>query len=370
MRVTYVLTVSAGGPISHLCDLAPQVAAEGVEVSVVCPDTAVAANFEAVGLNTTVAPVTSKWDMRGGLSLLAAIGKPDVVHTQDRRAGFLARPLGRLCGAQVVHTYHGLPEDIACMAGRAHVAFPPEVSRGRQAWLVHGYFAIERWLTKLGKVIVPSHAVARFLTDMGLSPQHIEVIPSGITVLRRDPGPAHVPAVLGTTAILGPLKALDVLLRACAMITFPVHLEILGDGPLRVDLEALAAELGLNVAFRGAVADVRDRLSTFDIFVLPSRGENLPIAILEAMACALPIVATRVGGIPELVVHGENGFLVEPDDEVALARAISDLLRDADQCTAFGRQSAARVAMSFDSGDMARRTVDLYHRLTCGSTVR
>jgi glycosyltransferase involved in cell wall biosynthesis len=122
-----------------------------------------------------------------------------------------------------------------------------------------------------------------------------------VTLQRTAPAPARPSSALGTAATLDHHKGIDVLLEACARIEEPLTVEIFGDGPARKELERLAARLGVDATFHGFVDDFRARIASLDLFVLPTRGDNLPVAVLEAMANAVPVVATRVGGIPELV---------------------------------------------------------------------
>jgi glycosyltransferase involved in cell wall biosynthesis len=101
------------------------------------------------------------------------------------------------------------------------------------------------------------------------------------------------------------------------------------------------------------------------VFVLPTRGDNLPVSILEAMAYALPVVSTRVGGGPEQVEHGATGLLVLPDDAPALADALTTLVADPALRAAYGRAAAAKARAEFDGGLVASRMMDLYREL-CG----
>lgn len=361
----YVSTLDPGGPVSHLLDLAPQVVAAGADVHVVAATEPVADAFRRAGVAATAIPLASKWDVWGARRLWPALAGADIVHTQDRRAGLFARPLGRLRGARVVHTYHGLPDDIAVQVGRQPAQVGPGPSRLRRLWLFAGYLRIEAALAHLGTVVSPSLALADFLAEAGLPRRRISVLPSGIDVRRTAPGPARTPPVVVTAAVLEPRKAIDVLIRAVAPLD--VRLDIFGDGSERSRLEDLARRLGANVCFHGRTDDVRDRLAEADLFVLPSRGENLPISILEAMAAALPVVATRVGGVPELVEDGVTGRLVEPDDPFALGVAIEEILADDAARVAMGRAGAARAAEHFDAAAAGVRTLALYRRLCASS---
>jgi glycosyltransferase involved in cell wall biosynthesis len=356
VRVVYVTSIPGAGPVTHLRTLVPAVAAAGVEPHVVCATDRVAAWFRDAGIEASVAPLRHKADVAGALRLGRLLAGADVVHTHDRRSGLLVRPVAKARGAAVFHTYHGLPHQVAGLVdGR-----PPEVSGVQAAWLVHGYLAIESALALLGQVIVPSRAVARFLVAHHFPARRLHVVPNGIAMRRTEPTPAHEPLVVGTAAILEHRKGVDVLLEAVAKVDAPVRVEIFGDGSLRRALEQQAGALGVDARFHGWVDDVRSRLEGLDVFVLASRDENLPIALLESMAAAVPPVATRVGGVPELVVDGESGLLVAVDDADGLAAAIAALARDPERRERLARQAAQRVANEFGAEALGRRTVSLY----------
>jgi glycosyltransferase involved in cell wall biosynthesis len=342
--------------VTHLRTLVPAVAAAGVEPHVVCATEHVAAGFRDAGFDATVVPLRNKADVAGARRIWPLLAGVDVVHTHDRRSGLLVRPAARSRGAAVFHTYHGLPHQVAGLVdGRR-----PDVSAAHAAWLVHGYLAMESALALLGQVIVPSRAVARFLVDHRFPAGRLHVVPNGIDVRRTEPAPAHEPLVVGTAAILEHRKGVDVLLDACARIPAPVRVEIFGDGSLRAELEAQATSLGVDARFHGRVDDVRARLEGLDVFVLPSRDENLPMALLEAMAAAVAPVATRVGGVPELVVDGVSGLLVAVDDADALAAAIASLAHDPARREQLARQAAQRVAEEFEAEALGRRMAALY----------
>jgi glycosyltransferase involved in cell wall biosynthesis len=367
MRVVYVSTIERGGPLSHLIQLAPAVAALGVDVLVVCATDDAVARLREAGVDATKIVLHHKLDLAGAKRLWPLLRDADLVHTHDRRGGLLGRPQARVRGATALHTLHGLPEEIAPRLGRPDAPVPPGVSRARLAWLTHGYPRVEAALTTLGHVVAPSHVMAGFLTAHGVSRRRVHVIPYGVPLREPSRRNSGHPFTIGTAANLEYWKGLDVLLEACALARVPVRLEVFGDGTLRGALERQALESNLDVRFHGFVPDLPARLGDVDAFVLPSRADNLPVSILEAMSRALPVVGTRVGGIPELVVDGETGFLVEPDDAPALARALEHLARDSDRGR-LGRRGAERVAEHFSVEAVARRMVSLYEQL-CGSSM-
>jgi glycosyltransferase involved in cell wall biosynthesis len=174
--------------------------------------------------------------------------------------------------------------------------------------------------------------------------------------------------VLGVVANLIAYKGHRFLLEACHLVKqrYPRFVVLLiGEGPCRSELERLAKDLHLEaeIRFLGARQDVPRLLSVVGMVVLPSLHEGLPNAILEAMAAGKPVVATRVGGIPEAVVHGETGLLVPPADPGALAEAILALLGDPGRAGAMGRAGRDRVVKKFGMDRMVLETQKLYEEL-------
>lgn len=350
-------TLLHGGPVSHLIDLVPAVEQAGVDVDVVCGTPAVAAEFERRGITASVVPVRSKFDLAGAAALRRRLGGADVVHTHDRRAGLFGRLLARAQRAGVVHTLHGIPERVALELGAQAGAHVSRTIRDRAT------LGAEALLARLGTVIIPSKALADFLVRHGFPRRRIRVIPSGVVVQRSSPAPIGRPPAVGTAATLDHHKGVDVLLQACARIEVPLTLEIFGEGAARPELEALAAGLGVAATFHGFVENFRDQIGRLDVFVLPTRGDNLPVAILEAMANAVPVVATKVGGIPELVIDGESGLLVPPDDPAALAQACQAVLTSEELRMKVAHGGVRRIEQHFELHEIARRVVALYEEV-------
>jgi glycosyltransferase involved in cell wall biosynthesis len=362
MRVVYVSTIERGGPLTHLRQLVPRVVAEGVDVLVLAGNEPVADTFRALGVPVEVVPIADKLDVRGARALLPLLENADVVHTHDRRAGLFGRVAGRLRGARVLHTLHGMPEEIAARIGRPDAPDPPGVSPARIAWLVQGYLRIESTLTRLGHVVAPSQAMADFMLAHGFPERLVHVIPYGIELGENGPRAQHDTLVAGVAANLEYWKGIDVLLEAARLVQSPVRLEIYGVGAKQAELERLAE--GLDVHFNGFV---QDPLAGLDVLVQPSRADNLPLSILEAMASGLPVIGTRTGGIPELVIDGETGLLVEPERPEELAAALDSLAADPERRAELGRRGRERVQEHFSADGIARRTVALYEEL-CGSS--
>jgi len=368
MRVVYVSTLEAGGPVTHLRQLARHAAAEGVDVQVLCASEPVAESFRALDVPADPVHVGHKLDLRGGIELWRRLGEADVVHTQDRRAGLFGRVAGRVRGARVVHTLHGMPEEIAARVGRPDAPVPPGVSRGRLAWLEHGYLPLEAGLTRLGHVIAPSQAMADFMLGHGFPDSRVHVIPLGVEAGGGVGAGDDGVLVAGVASNLEYWKGIDVLIAAAAEMRSPVRLEVFGRGSLAGELERQAREAGVDAHFHGFVPDASKRLRTLDVLVQPSRADNFPLAVLEAMAAGVPVVATRVGGVPELVLDGETGLIVEPENPAGLAEALDSLAADPDRRRELGRRGRERARDDFSPQRMARRTVGLYRDLCASST--
>jgi glycosyltransferase involved in cell wall biosynthesis len=194
------------------------------------------------------------------------------------------------------------------------------------------------------------------------------VIPLGIHA-----GPAAEPRedgelVAGVASNLEYWKGVDVLIEAAAAMRAPVRLEIFGAGSLAGELERQARDAQVDARFHGFVPFARSRLRELDVLVQPSRADNFPLAVLEAMAAGIAVVATRVGGVPELVVDRETGLIVEPEDPAALANALDSLAADPARRLELGRRGRERVLEELTPERMAHRTVTLYRNLCASST--
>jgi len=367
MRVVFASTLESGGPVSHLRYLVPRVAASGADVTLLCQSERVAEDFESMGIRVHVVPVGGRFDVRGAWRLRPHLAGADVVHSHDRRAGLYARTLAAASGARVVHTVHGLPEEIANRVGTSMRNNLLGSSRVRLAWLMHGYLGIEALLARLGYVVTPSCAMAHFLVEHGVPRRRVVVIPSGIDSKRSETKPRHEPPVVGTVANLEPWKGVDTLIDACSAVPKRTRVEIWGDGTQRRELERRARALKVDAVFHGYVPDARDAIGRLDVFVLPSRAENLPVSVLEAMSAAVPVVATKVGGVPEILTDAVTGLVVEPDDPHALASAITVLTTDEPRRRAIGAAGARAVVERFGADEAGARLIRLYEALCASS---
>jgi len=205
------------------------------------------------------------------------------------------------------------------------------------------------------------------LLDAGYAPHQVCMIPNAVDLQRFVPTPpSRVPPTVVFVGRLVPVKGLPVLLAAWQKVIarMPARLVIAGDGQQRAELEAQAETLGVHqhVDFMGNVSDVPSALSGASVYVQPSHQEGMPNSVLEAMACGLPVVATRVSGNVDLVADGDSGLLVPVADSDALADALAALLADPARAQAMGRRSREIVECRFAVPSVLEQLLGAYQR--------
>ncbi|TDI35588.1 MAG: glycosyltransferase family 1 protein [Acidobacteria bacterium] len=298
-------------------------------------------------LGRSIRPVD---DFRSFITIcrLIAQHRPHVVHTHTAKAGALGRIAAPLMGVPVtVHTFHG------------------SVFTGYFRKLPAAIYAlVERALARVTDAIIAvSPAVAEELAKKRLVPRHgIHTIPLGLELerfgspeangrLRARLGLDRNIPLIGCVGRLVPIKDVPTLLSAFARLEgapapcMRAHLALIGDGPERERLESLADKLGVasRVHFTGFLSELETVYPDLDLVVNSSRNEGTPVALIEAMAAGIPVVATSVGGSPDLLQGGALGELVPPGEPEALAHALERTLRRQDEIVS--RTHAARTAV-------------------------
>jgi len=254
----------------------------------------------------------------------------------------LATATARLLGMRVVWMEH-------LIAGRSIAQNP-----------FRGLYAA---LSRLATVVTVSEAAADSLAAVGIPRARILVIPPGVEPHEEVPRPSGAP-VIGAISRLSKEKNVGLLLKAFALVAEEIpeaSLVIYGDGPERGDLERAAEALGIGpkTTFRGHVPEAGRRCGEFSVFAVPSSRESFGLSALEAMACGVPVVATKVGGLPELILEGETGMLVPPEDERAMADALLKILRDPELARRFGEAGRVRAANRFGEKKMQAAWIEL-----------
>jgi glycosyltransferase involved in cell wall biosynthesis len=289
------------------------------------------------------------------------------------RAGTLtqARRFAAWCrtrGVALVHTadryanIFGLPA--AAMAGVAvRIANRREINPTNSP----AHIALQRAAYACAHVVVANcRAAADRLAAERVPSSRIRVVPNGVDVAAHAARTHEIPIRrIVTVANLRKEKAHEVLFEAVPIVLQrcpDAEFIIAGDGPRRLELERVAATLGIGsrVRFIGHVDDVASLLASSDMFVLPSRSEAFPNSLIEAMAAGLPIVATRVGGILELVENQRTGVLVQPDNPRALGHAILDLIQWRSHAARLGRAARAEVESRYSWDTMISSFERLY----------
>lgn len=356
---------------NHLLNLLTHLNQDLFEIIVCCPNGTLAKEIRWAGFRVITLPLKGElsflndWKTTHQLVKILREEKVAILHAHSAKAGLVGRVAARLARTPVVfYTTH-------------NSIFYEEWSSWKKILLATG----ERFLSKTtDRIIAVSETLRQeLIAKEGLPSDKIITIYNGIETGRtcahpfrerrhilRELGLPSLGQVVGTVARLAPQKGIIHFLKAAAMLArdYQVNFLVVGDGPLRQQLQAEAISLGLanRVVFAGERRDVPAILPVFDVFVLPSLTEGFPLTILEALAAGRPVVATRVGGIPEIIKDNHTGLLVRPGEPAELALAIARLLRDRQEALAMGRAGQKYVCETFSAEKMAGRVAAEYRK--------
>lgn len=354
--VHLVHTLHLGGLEKVVYDLVRCTDREAFSLRVICLGEigALGSQVEACGVPVETLDVYDKGPLAGirALSRRLRALRPDVLHTHNSIPHLVGAPAARLCGVPaVVHTRHGR-----------------HLFRGWKTGLVNRLAC--RWTQRM---VAVSEDAARIARKHDRVPESkLLVVWNGIDLRdypKRDRQASSAPRPAMHVARLNDdIKDQSTLLRAARLVADKrpdFRLDIVGDGPDRGALEALSNELKLaaHVRFLGYRLDVNDMLAEGGMFVLSSLTEGLSISLLEAMAAGLPVVATDVGGNPEVVANGVTGLLVPARTPEALAAAMLKLLQDPARAEQMGAAGRRRVEEHFDLQKVARKYEQIYRCL-------
>jgi len=351
-RVLLTCGPTMGGIRRHLDTLAAELPRHGCEVAFAGPSsvrlTAPVSRFP-VELADRPRPLR---DVRALFALKAAARswKADLIHAQGVKAALLAL--------------------LAFPALR-----PPVVVTFQNLW--HGgplTVPLRLLAPRASAAIAVSAAVRESLLARGVRPRAFRVIYNSVDLAAFFPAPGREERPF-TATFLGRLteeKGIRVLLEAARRLASRegLRLVVAGDGPLRAEVEREADRPGTPLVFLGPQTEVLPVLHGADAVLMPSMSEGLGITALEAMACALPVVASRVGGLPEAVAEGETGLLVPPGDAEALARAVEELAASPERAQALGSAGRRRVEQEFGQEQTIGQLLQVYAEILDGLTAR
>lgn len=297
----------------------------------------------------------------------------------DPRLALQTARAARRLGPDLVHTHLVHGDVYGAIAAQASGAALVSSKHNDDPFRTGLFRHLDRLLAvRADRLIAISHALGRFEVERcGLPARKLRVVHYGMDTTPRawagGPSPA-VPQGARLLLALGRLtgqKGHDVLVRALPGV-LDAHpdavVAIVGDGPLKARLRALADELGVGgaVLLPGRTGDVVGWLERAELLVHPSRWEGFGLVLLEAMLAGLPVVASRVSAIPELVAHGETGLLVEPDSPESLAAALIALLADWSRREGMSRAARVRARAEFSVDLMVKRTREVYREALTG----
>ena len=367
-RILHVLRPVEGGIKEHVKLLSEKLCPY-YQVIIACPSgTNLAKVLEKRGIQfisfELIGDISPWSDFKNVLNLAKTLekNKVDLLHLHGYKAGFVGRLASLLCrDIPVVLTLHNYRD-------YQQKSILPSFC----------FTSVEKILSRKTDIIITVSQALRkdLLNNLAIEERKVVNIYNGINY--SDYGNAQErllksEILVGTAARLAPQKGIEDFLEAAKLVLQQkknkrIKFFIAGEGPLREKLEKQAVKLGLkeNVFFLGHVEDMPGYLSSLDIFVLPSRHEGLSITLLEALAARRPVVATKTGGIPEIVVHGVTGYLVPPAQPLPLAEGIERLNKDFKLRSSLALKGQKMVKENFGLEIMVERTRALYEKLLAG----
>ncbi|MFZ5648384.1 MAG: glycosyltransferase [Bacillota bacterium] len=368
LRVLHVIGGGEfGGAERHILNLATAMNPDMVDVSVCClfADPFVKLAREA-GIKAHSIPMRHKLDFGIVTKLRDLIleEKIDLVHTHGVRANLVGRLAARMAGVDtIVTTVHSLlVQDYPDLFSRLANTFIEKASRGLTTHFIAVSGGLQKALIQQG---IPEKKITVIYN--GLNPQFFQN--TGIPgQWRKKAGFSPGIPLVAIVGRLHPVKGHRYFLRSAAEILKvrnDVHFLVVGSGPERESLEEYTRELGISdhVTFTGFVSDVTELMPDLNLLIVPSLWEGFGLTALEAMAVGVPVVATSVGGLPEIVDHGTTGLLVPPADEAGLTRGIAWMLDHPQEAVEMAAAAKSVVEKKFMASAMARKTEELYRRL-------
>ena len=361
IKVLEVLGTSTGGVAAHVARITEELDSDpGFEIEIAgSPDLPAEMPGDVHPLHVPKSPFGHRQAVRALESLISERGY-HVIHGHGLRAGIDAARAARRAGVPAVVTVHNLvqPEIAGALKARAFRMAEPLVAK-----LSDRTLAVSEEIADRLKSAAPARAATIEVLHLGVG--EAPAVARSREDVRRDLKLDVNDRMVVTVARLVPQKSLHVLLDAVAQLPRTVHLAILGEGRLEGELRTTAEAAGIadRVHFLGFRSDVADHLAAADAYALSSIWEGVPLSAQEAILLGTPIVATRVGGMPELIEDRISGRLVPRDDPGALASALSEVLEDRAGAEGYARKAAEDLTKNFSTSAMLARLIDIYREL-------
>lgn len=387
MKKIKVLEVMADSSLSgaskHLLTLAKNLDKGSFEVIIICPQGWLAEEAARLGIKIILVPMKGFFDLVSVKNLKKIIKKvnPDLIHLHGIRAGWLGTLAARQHRQKIIYSEHLYTQDY-------HLE-----SRTRE-WLQ--LYGLSHILKKVRMIIVPSKAVRSFLCQkFRIKKNRIKLVYNGLEDISlsfrraesrrrdkrgeilgglssrlggtRDDQPFPRKELVGFIGSLNRQKGIETLIKAFKIVnrSYPkIKLEIIGKGPLEYELKRKANKISNNILFLGAKNDIFHYIDKWQMLILPSISESFGQTAAEAAIMSKPVVATKVGGLPEVVKDKITGLLVEPNNPKSLARAINYLLDHPDEAREMGRRGRLRYEKLFTAERMVYKMEKIYRQIS------
>lgn len=353
---------SVGGGQHHVLWLAEGLVRDGFEVAVACEAKGyLAVELRLARIRHLPIEIDNRMNLRSFLQMLQLVRKfrPDIVHTHGGTAGFYGRIVAHVLRRITVHTYHGIH----------YLHFD-------RYWKKRLYLSLDRWLLRWTDAIIcvaksdRQLALDHHLANHGSTFVIVNGIDAGRFKLRRKPKDAKRTAqdksvIIGAVGRLHEQKGYAYLIEAAVELVKQLpnaEFRVIGEGNLRLELENQVSNFGLQNIFRflGSRTDIPYQLSQMDVFVLPSLWEGMPFVLMEAMCAGIPIVATNVDGVSEILENEKDALLVPSRDPHSLAKAIVEIVHNRKRAKVYVTNARKKIATKFNITEMVHRTERVY----------